>query len=89
MNKNLIKEAAIVEMDDESLKKYLLYTHEALKNINEAMKNDPEIERMQAELKEYRAENYTNDIKDFVARLKAARNQAKVRGIKIELPKDR
>ena len=89
MSKNHLKEAAIVDLDDESLKTYLLYTHEALKNLHEEMKNDEVIEQMQSKLKEYKSENYTNYIKDLTARLKAARAQASVRGIKIRLPEDR
>ena len=89
VNNNLLREASIIDLDDESLKDYLLYTHEAIKNLNEALKNDEKIEQMAQALKEYKAENYGNDIKDLVARLKAARAQAKVRGIKITLPEDR
>lgn len=73
-------------MTDEQLIDLVGGLWEEVKRIDEAMKSDPEIERMTAELKEYKDENYLDDKKAFMQRLKAARAHAKVRGLRFRLP---
>ncbi len=88
MSKPHLEEIKIVELSDEQLKELLGHTYEAIKTLEELKKNDERIEELQAELKTYVAESYTDDLKRYKARLKAARNQAKIRNLSYTLPGD-
>lgn len=88
MKKEFTEELSILDLTDDELKELLGYTHEALKVIEESRKNDPELQRLKHVAKEYEGDNYTDEIKSYKARLKAARAQAKVRGIKYNPPEE-
>jgi hypothetical protein len=79
-------EAALVDLTDEQLKELLGYSWEAIKRLEEAKKNDAYLIEMKTKTDEYTEENYTRFIKANRARLKAARAQAHVRGIKWKAP---
>lgn len=82
----LAQQAHIVDLDDESLLKFVGALYENAKALDEQMKADPEVERMEAALKEYKATNYTDAIRAFKAQLKAARILAKARGVVFDFP---
>lgn len=82
----IFDEARLVSFTDEQLIDYIGTLWESAKRIDEAMKSDPEIERMQIELKNYKDENYLDNRRDIVRKLKASRALAKVRGVQFTLP---
>lgn len=82
----VMHEANLVDLNDEQVKDAILYLWEAVKNLKDEMAKDPQLQQMQDQLKMYKKDNFTDEIKTYEARLKAARAQAKVRGIKITLP---
>lgn len=84
----VLHEANLVDLSDEQIKEAILYMWEAVKNLKDQMANDPDLKQMQDQVKLYKKDNYTDEIKGYEAKLKAARAQAKVRGIKITLPGD-
>jgi sensor histidine kinase YesM len=84
-----IEEANLIDLNDEELKDYLLHSHEAIKNLEEQKRADPDLQQMQDRMKAYVNDNYSEEIKTQKARLKAARAQAKNRGLKIRLPGDK
>lgn len=86
MNKPILLEAGLVDMTDDELKEFLGYSWESAKTLEEAKAKDQHVVRVREELKEYLDSNYNEDIKAHKARLKAARAQAKVRGIKWKEP---
>lgn len=86
MAKDFLAEAALVDLDDGDLKEFLGATYHEIKNLDEAKKNDPDIEQMREALKRYIDDNYTEQEKALKARMKAARTLAEVRGIKWKLP---
>lgn len=87
MSKQLIaQQAHIVDLEDEALLKFVGALYENAKALDEQMKSDPEVERMEAALKQYKAENYTDAIKAFRAQLRAARSLAKARGLVFDFP---
>lgn len=87
MSKQLLaQQAHIVDLDDEALLSFVGALWENCKALDEQMKSDPEVERMEGELKVYKSENYTDAIKAFRAQLKAARGLAKARGLKFDFP---
>jgi hypothetical protein len=79
--RELILESQIQDLDDDGLKEFTLYAHEAVKNLTETKKADPEIIRMKEELARYVLETYTKDIKLFTVKLRAARSQLRLRNI--------
>lgn len=86
MTKDFLAEAALIDLDDDQLKELLGHTYHAIRNLDEAKKNDPDIEQMRATLKQYIEDNYTEEEKALKARMKAARSLATARGIKWKLP---
>lgn len=87
MSKQLLaQQAHIVDLEDEALLSFIGALWENCKALDEQMKADPEVERMEAELKEYKAENYTDAIKAYKAQLRAARILAKARGLRFDFP---
>lgn len=81
-----MEESRLSDLTDEQLVDLVGSLWESTKRIDEAVKNDPEIERMAAELKEYKDERYLDERKRLVIRLKAARALAKVRNLRFTLP---
>lgn len=79
---SVIQEASFVDMSDDALLELLGYLHEEVKNTDERMKADPEVQRMEEELKEYKNENYIEDKKAAAQKLKGVRLMAKARGLK-------
>lgn len=87
MSKQLMaQQAHIVGLDDEALLKFVGALYENAKALDEQMKADPEVERLEAELREYKATNYTDAIRTYKAQLKAARVLAKARGLRFVFP---
>jgi hypothetical protein len=86
MNKPILAEAGLVDLTDDELKEFLGYSWEAAKSLEEAKNKDQHVIRVRDELRQYLDDNYNDAIKDHKARLKAARAQAKVRGIKWKEP---
>ena len=76
------QEAAFVDMTDDALLELLGYLHEEVKNVDERMKADPHIQRVEEELKEFKDENYLDDKKACMQKLKAVRLMAKARNLK-------
>lgn len=79
---SVIQESSFVDMSDDALLELLGYLHEEVKNTDERMKADPEVQRMEEELKEYRDEHYLDDKKAAAQKLKAVRMMAKARNLK-------
>ncbi len=88
MKSDLMQEVNIVDLPDDGIKELLGYLFESLKRLEESKKADPDLQQMQERLKEYVRDNYGDETKLLKARLKAARAQAKVRGIKYNVPED-
>ena len=83
---NQTREAQLVDMDDQALKDYVGYLWESVKRLSEAMDNDATLQTMVDAVREYKQEHYLGDINNYRARLKAARQQAQVRGLVFEVP---
>ena len=83
---SLLEETRLVDVTDKDLIEMVGSLFESIKRIDEAAKNDPEIERMQAELKEYKDIHFLDEKKKLASKLKAARAHAKVRGLRFNLP---
>lgn len=82
---SIFDEARIVSYTDSQLVDYIGNLWESVKRIDEQMKADPEIERMEIELKNYKDEHFLDEKKGFVRRLRAARAIAKVRGVQFRI----
>jgi hypothetical protein len=85
-NKLILEEARLVNMTDEELVDLVGSLFEGIKRLDEAMKSDEQIEKMTAELKDYRDTKYLDNKRKFASKLKAARAFAKVRGLKFNIP---
>lgn len=81
MKKSHMDEANLVDLNDNELKELLGYLFQSVKSLDEQKKTDPTIEKLKTELKNYVEENYTDQIKRYRGKLKAARNLAEARGI--------
>ncbi len=86
MKNTSLHELSIVDLSDDALKEFLGYTFEALKRLEESKKADPDLQQMQESLKAYVRDNYGDETKILKAKLKAARAQAKVRGVTYTIP---
>jgi hypothetical protein len=86
-NKNdLIAQTHLVDLSDNELLDFLGFCYEEIKNLDERMKADPEIIRIEEQLKELKTERYTDSIKALKGQLKAARHLARVKGLKFQIP---
>ena len=81
-----IEEARLVDLSDDQLKELVGSLWECIKRTDEAMKNDQTIEKLEAELKEYKENNYNDAKRQYKAKLKAARKHAEIRGLSFRLP---
>ena len=81
-----IFEMHFVDLSDEELKETVGGLHERIKGLEEQMKLDEEAERLKKELADYLDYNYRNEIRLFRVKLKAARAQSHVRGLRFNLP---
>lgn len=86
MNRQHLAESNLVDLSDEELKEYLGYCWESNKTLEERKKNDPDLEQMRQTMKDYIKDNYTDSIKDYKGKLKAARALATARGIVWKAP---
>jgi hypothetical protein len=86
--KEHLHESQFIDLGDEQLKEALGFLWEGIKNLTDAKKNDPQIEKMKGELKAYTDEHYAVEIKRLSKLLKAARVVAKLRGVQWKLPED-
>lgn len=84
---SVVLESGLVEMTDEELIKHIGALYENIKRYSEAAKNDEELAQLKKEVKDLEYSKYGHHIKTSTLRLKGARNQARLRGIKFELPK--
>lgn len=84
--KDILIEASIVDLADDALKEFLGGTYDQLKTLEEAKKNDQEIKILKDRLRDYTDREYNDTIKSLKADLKAARRQAKLRGIEWHMP---
>lgn len=82
----LSQQAHLVDMSDENLVAFIGAVWESIKRLDEAMKEDPEVERLENELKEYKATHYTDAIKTYKMQLKGARSLAKAKGLTLTIP---
>ncbi len=82
-----IEEAQFVNMDDSALLNLIGALWENIKNIDERMKEDVYIQKIEEDLKEYKLQKYVDEQKAYKAKLKASRAMAKARGLKFELPR--
>lgn len=83
---SLLEETRLVDVPDKELIEMVGSLFEAIKRLDEAAKNDPEVERLQAELKEYRDVHFLDQKKRLASKLKAARAHARVRNLKFNIP---
>jgi hypothetical protein len=84
--KSHLAEAALVDLSDDSLKEFLGHLWEGIKGLEEQRKNDEVFAELVAKANEHNDLLYRMPIKEFKAKLKAARAQAKVRGITWKAP---
>lgn len=84
----IIQEAHLVDLTDDQLVDLVGGLWESCKRLDEAMKDDGDIEALRLQMNELKATRYTDDIKRYKARLKAARTLAKARNLVITVPDD-
>lgn len=84
----MIEQAHLVNLDDDQLLDYLGFCYEEIKNLEEKLKNDPQILEMEQELKDLKNERYNDTIKGYKAQLRASRALAKAKGLKFKIPKE-
>lgn len=82
----IVEQAKLAGLSDEDLLNTIGYLWQTLKDIDEAMSNDPQIEEMTQELKDYKEETYLTQKGALQGQLKAARILAKQKGLKFKLP---
>lgn len=82
----ILEESRLIDLTDEQLVDLVGSLFESIKRLDEAAKVDPEIERLQAELKAYKDDHYLDNKKRLVRRLKAARAHARIRNLDFNLP---
>lgn len=83
-----IQEAQLVDLTDAQLVDLIGTLWESIKQIEERMRNDAEIEALQERLKELKGIKYLDEQKRYKARLKAARTLAKAKGLSVTVPED-
>ena len=81
-----IEEARLVDLSDDQLRELVGSLWEHIKRTDDAMKSDQHIEKLEAELKDYKEERYGITKREYKAKLRAARTHAEVRGLSIKLP---
>lgn len=86
MASGVIGESQFVEMEDSDLIALIGSLWEHIKTIDEKMKSDGHIQRVEEELKEYKLLNYVDEQKAYKLKLKASRAVAKARGLRFTLP---
>lgn len=79
-------EAELIVLSDDELVSYIANLFENSKRLAEAAKNDETLKEMREAAKLYMHEHYGQEIKILTIKLKAARDQAKVRDIAFKLP---
>lgn len=84
----VIQEAHLVDLTDQQLIELIGSLWENVKQIDERMKNDTEIEELQARLKELKGIKYLDEQKRYKARLRAARALAKAKNLSIPVPEE-
>ncbi len=82
MKKDVLDESKYVDLSDEDLKESLGFMWERCKSLREAEKTDPDVCQMRDKLKSYIEDNFRVERKDVERHLKAARQIAKLRGLK-------
>ena len=83
---NPILEAATSSMDDNELVHYIGTLYETLKRLKEHATIDEQVIELKKQLKDYEYEHYGRDTKIATLKLKAARQQAKMRGVVFTIP---
>lgn len=83
-----IEESRLVDLTDDQLRELVGSLWEHIKRTDDAMKNDATIEKLTAELKEYKDINYGEAKRGYKAKLRAARKHAEIRGLIFSLPEE-
>lgn len=86
MSHKHLEEARMIDLSDTQLCDLLLYLYESGKRLEEHKKTDPHIEKVRGELAAYVKEKYSDTIKEYRGKLKAARALAEARGIEWKAP---
>jgi len=78
---NPIEQAHFVDMNDKDLLELLGFLYEEAKNIEERMKSNEHIERLEGELKTYKNEKYLDHQKALKTKLRSVRAVAQAKGL--------
>lgn len=84
----IVEQAKLANLSDPDLLNFIGHLWQTIKDIDEAMADDPQIEEMTEDLKEYKEETYLTRKSALQGQLKAARILAKQKGLKFKLPGD-
>lgn len=84
----IVEQAKLANLSDPDLLNFMGYLWQSIKDIDEAMKDDPQIEEMAEELKNYKDETYLTQKSAMQGQLKAARILAKQKGLRFKAPGD-
>lgn len=82
----VLLEAGLVNMSDEELLIHMGTLYENIKRLTEEAKTDQELIDLIAAAKDYKDQHYGYFIRLNTLKLKAAREQAKVRNIVFQMP---
>lgn len=82
----IVEQAKLAHLSDGDLLNFIGHLWQSIKDVDEAMKDDPQIEEMTEELKNYKDETYLTQKSAMQGQLKAARILAKQKGLRFKLP---
>lgn len=82
----VVEQAKLAHLSDPDLLNFIGHLWQTIKDIDEVMADDPEIEEMVEQLKDYKEETYLLRKSALQGQLKAARILAKQKGLKFKLP---
>lgn len=88
-NSKAALERQLIDMSDEELVDLIGNLWETIKQLEEKMKSDSEIQVLEEQIKEIKHDRYLDNRKAFKSKLKAARHLAQAKGIRFTLPGER
>lgn len=88
-NSKAALERQLIDLNDEELVDLIGNLWETIKQLEERMKSDGQIQALEDQIKELKHDRYLDSRKAFKATLKAARHLAQAKGIKFSLPGER
>jgi hypothetical protein len=88
-NSKAALERQLIDLTDEQLVDTIGVLWESIKQLEEKMKSDGQIQALEEQIKEIKHDRYLDSRKAYKARLKAARHLAQAKGIKFSLPGER